>query len=107
MLPPILLIESATSKLRRDERSHNHSGIVKKGASHQIHHHHHCATSTAMRPPPSFEFCIGLHRPTTTLSTSFTPLIGSRVNEDYVFIHGRRSGSRGQWWKVLGSGGSG
>ncbi|MED6147428.1 hypothetical protein PIB30_043898 [Stylosanthes scabra] len=30
VLPPILLIESSTSKLRRDERSHNRSGIVKK-----------------------------------------------------------------------------
>ncbi|MED6183401.1 hypothetical protein PIB30_037589 [Stylosanthes scabra] len=36
-----------------------------------------------MRPPPSSEFCVGLHLPTTTLLASSTPLIGSCVNEDY------------------------
>ncbi|MED6107848.1 hypothetical protein PIB30_018134 [Stylosanthes scabra] len=122
MLPPILLIESATSKLRRDERSHNRSGIVKKERATGCCYFMNATVEDASSAGTSwcrcafrFDCCmVGNHRSTiTTIARSPSQcdhlllLSFVCVNEDYVFIHGKRSGSRGQWWKVLGSGGSG
>ncbi|MED6132792.1 hypothetical protein PIB30_022105 [Stylosanthes scabra] len=55
----------------------------------------------------SSEFCVGLHPPTTTLSTSSAPLIGR------IMLATEKTSSMAegvapveQWWKVSGSGGS-